>query len=73
MSWFKRNQAPRVKIQDNRFSIEPVTAEIIDVEAQSTNLPALRQSSPSAGQPVAAPSEAPAPRQGVIPAHSWGA
>jgi hypothetical protein len=73
MSWFKRNQAPQVKIQGNRFSIEPVTPEIIDVEAESANLPALRQSSPSAGQPASGLSQATAPRQGVIPSHSWGA
>lgn len=65
MSWFKRNNVPEVEISGSRFSIVPEKPDIIDVEAEPTNLPALRQSPQTAARPE--------PRQGTIPAHSWGA
>ena len=67
MSWFQRRNVPQVKIEGNRFSIVPEheSSEIIDVEAESVNLPAIRRS-PSV-------TEQPAPRQGTVPWHSWGA
>jgi hypothetical protein len=65
MSWFKRNNVPKVEISGSRFAIVPEKPEIIDVEAESANLPALRKSPQ--------PAERPEPRQGTIPAHSWGA
>jgi hypothetical protein len=65
MSWFKNRTVPEVKVQGNRFEIVPANAEIIDVEAESPNLPAKRGLSPTV--------ESPAPRVGTIPQHSWGA
>ena len=67
MSWFQRRNVPQVKIEGNRFSIVPEheSSEIIDVEAESVNLPAIRRP-PSV-------TEQSAPRQGTVPAHSWGA
>ncbi len=67
MSWFQRRNVPQVKIEGNRFSIVPEreSSEIIDVEAESVNLPAIRRSPSDTEQSV--------PRQGMVPAHSWGA
>ena len=67
MSWFQRRNVPQVKIEGNRFLIVPEheSPEIIDVEAEPVNLPAIRRS-PSV-------TEQSTPRQGTVPWHSWGA
>ena len=58
-----KQKVSEVEVDGNRFSIVR-PPEIIDVTAQSQNLPAVRESRPD---------PAPEVRMGVIPKHSWGA
>ena len=66
MDWFRKRQAPEVKISGNRFTIERDSddCEIIDVTPERADLPVLR---------TLETIERPAARVvGTIPQHSWG-
>ena len=65
MDWFRKRQAPEVKVSGNRFMIERDTddCEIIDVAPVSSDLPAVRKLETI---------ERPTQLVGTIPQHSWG-
>ena len=66
MDWFRKRQAPEVKVSGNRFMIERDSddCEIIDVTPERSDLPVLWTPETI---------ERPAPRVvGTIPQHSWG-
>ena len=65
MDWFRKRQAPEVKVSGNRFTIErdPDDCEIIDVAPVSSDLPAVR---------TLETIERPTQLVGTIPQHSWG-
>ena len=64
MSWFRKPKTAQVEIDGNRFRIIPEMPQIIDLEAESSNLPAVREPQ--------VPEVKAEPKTGIIPSHSWG-